>query len=361
MQKPQTDTEINEEDRIHVLLALPSAQPLKSKSCPDTEMLAALVDNTITDAEEKEELLAHIASCSDCYEIWLGTSSQVHAEEETLPEEAMSQEEWFAQTEMCPSTDVQGQTIEKAPLPQKNPWLSRMVRSIQQQKAPAAAFTVAACLVLFFGSRIVIPPGSSPIIQSAAPELQSSQKIKIAKEKQLTLGLQQESSQKELSPQARDKAREAAAIEKRRALESQESSQRKKYSQRGFIGGDDYSYGRDDELRQQTSSAASAKATRPNIQPQVFRIWLKEIASDCRTGKNSMSFSHQQIKELDAYLIKALERDSHMDKAIFPLLLRLQKLMSSNKNLIRCDEFLLLADLLDIIILNSRYLEQTQE
>lgn len=360
MQKPQSDTKINEEERIHALLALSSAHPQKRKSCPDTEMLAALVDNTITDAEEKEQLLAHITACSDCYEIWLGTSSQVHAEEEILPEEAMFQEEWFAQADMCPSADVQGQTIEEDSLSQKSPWYSRMVHSIQQQKAPAAAFTVAACLVLFLGSLIVSPPGSPPIIQSTAPEPQSSQKIQIAKKKLLSLEQQQNSSQKEHSTQTRNEAREAAAIEreKRRTLEYRESSQkRKEYSHQLKSPAPSAKAARQNIH----SPAPSAKVTRPNIQLEVFQIWVTEIASECRTGKKTTSLGSQQIKKLYAFLIKALEGDSPLDKEIFQSLSHLQKLMSTNKNLIQCNELLPLTDLLDETILNSSYLEQTKE
>ena len=319
MQKPQSAIEIQrEEERIHALLALTSTHPAETDSCPDTEILAALIDNTISNLEEREGVLAHIAVCSDCYEIWLGTATQIHDVKEVLAEEVSSQEEWPSQDTLCCSAHIpEESSLEATPIAHKKPWYSH--------KAPAAAFMATACFVVFFGSRFILQPGTAPIVNTTDNIPLPTQQAEINVEKQRTFAIEkQRSSQRKRTEQER---RSRSSNSRNRNITS---SQENAFTM--------------------TGSAPSPRATLSNAQQPELHIWLKELTSDCRTGKETLFLSNQQVQELEFFLIATFKQSTDFDKEVFKILSRLRTTVTKNKSLIHCSELLSISDSLAAVI-----------
>lgn len=113
-------------NRLYALIALHSGMRAQSPSsaCPDSEIFACLIDGKL-DATERNHVLAHIDTCSACYETWLTLSS--------LQEQSRGGE------------IIQG------------PW-QRFAHLPTKQKT-TALFAVAACCVLFIGVNLWNIPG----------------------------------------------------------------------------------------------------------------------------------------------------------------------------------------------------------
>lgn len=73
--KPVNKKELTEKkDRLGVLLALSSQEPVDKGPCPSVEVLAAFIDGTL-EPQKRETILAHLNACSTCYHDWLAVSS----------------------------------------------------------------------------------------------------------------------------------------------------------------------------------------------------------------------------------------------------------------------------------------------
>ncbi len=299
----------NEEERIHALLALTGNSCPVIGSCLDAETLAALVDNTITNAREKEDLLCHITSCPECYEIWLSTAAEAHGKEKETS-----------------STDTQ----KASP---KTRFFSGVLHSIRQQKAHTAAFTVAACLLLFFGSRFITPPGSSPVSGIIENKTLSSQANKILESKAKHLPAEPK--------KALAKKQQQLKKSKTRAIEKENKRAISKYSL--------YAPHKDAELYQNIQPTLS-NVTSPDTQKQLLQSWLVEITQDCHTGKKSTSLNKQQIVRLQSFLAEYLQGSSQLDKEIFQLLTHLQKTLSTKQNVIQCTELKKITDSIEELL-----------
>ena len=73
-----TNRSMDDEFQVRTALALTDAKP--SSACPSDEDLAALVDNRL-DARRRDAMIEHISCCEDCYEVWIGASMQLQADE----------------------------------------------------------------------------------------------------------------------------------------------------------------------------------------------------------------------------------------------------------------------------------------
>ncbi len=311
MQKPQLDIEKKrEEERIHALLALAATHPTETGPCPDAEMLAALADNRVDDPDTKEKLLTHIAACPDCYEIWLSISSQVQIEEEDS-----GSDESYPTDEVYASVGKELSAIQLEPqqkmvaVSSKKPWYFRVLHSMQQQKALAAAFVAMTCFVLFWGSRYLLSPGFSPTLQEMEVVPVPSRQSRLAEEKQAPL-----TSRSTQPPQK-------SVMESNEATNGSLSFERKEFN---FTS-----------KREKASAPLPSpvlKATESDAYTLTFDVWLKKLGEDCDSGKETISLSEQQLSELNAF---------HRRPGT-PQTSQLQSLLSRGDNTIQCTELLTL-------------------
>lgn len=309
MQKPQLDTEQKrEEERIHALLALSTAHPTETGPCPDAEMLAALADNRVDDRETKEKLLSHTASCPDCYEIWLSISSQEHIEEEVN-----GADEWYSTEEVYASVGKGVVDLQKEPLQKSStfsspkPWFSKVLHSMQQQKAPAVAFVAMASIALFWGSRHLLSPGSSPPLEEMETAPVPARQLPLAKGKQVPL------------PPGSPEPQQESLLENSDAASGSLSFERKEL---------DFALKRGEASAPQPSPVL--KAATPEAYTLTFEVWLKKLGEECHPGKEAILLSEQQLSEFNAL-------HSHHGT---PQTSHLQSLLSRGDNTVQCTELL---------------------
>lgn len=70
-------------DAVQARIALLATSRAEAGDCPSPEQLAKFTDNACT-PPEREQIMAHLASCSDCYREWLDISAQAATERQVV-------------------------------------------------------------------------------------------------------------------------------------------------------------------------------------------------------------------------------------------------------------------------------------
>ncbi len=75
---------ISDNERLVALFGLAAAQKNSQPvTCPSDEQLAKLIDNNL-DHKQRTTMLSHLNQCSDCYQLWLETSTLLLEEKDLI-------------------------------------------------------------------------------------------------------------------------------------------------------------------------------------------------------------------------------------------------------------------------------------